>query len=477
MLRFNEMRVHPAAQPPRRLGLDGRLIAVSNRVSVPSKKASPGGLAQALSEALRGSEGMWVGWSGDHATARQDLELESEGGINFGLLDLEEETYRRYYEGFANSVLWPLFHSQPDLVSRTDGDYRAYGEINDAFAAAIAAIARPEDTIWVHDYHFLPLARALRQRRVDGVVGLFLHIPFPPLQIFGRLPEARQIVRGLAAYDVIGVQTRRDAHRLAETMAAVGEGTVRAGRRGWRVDVFGDSVELVVRPIGTEPAEIRASLALPAPDDLADYLACAASRFSLIGIDRLDYSKGIPNRLRAFEHYLESDPRRAASTLFTQIAPLSREGVSAYAAVRAEVEALAGRIVGSFGTLSDSPLRIMTRPVDRVGVAHLLAASDIAMVTPLADGMNLVAKEYVAAQDPNDPGVLILSGAAGAAEQMTDALIVDPTDPEQMAHAIETARDMSRGERRERHRGLMSVVERTRIDRWLETCVADLAAI
>ncbi|WP_226582115.1 alpha,alpha-trehalose-phosphate synthase (UDP-forming) [Acuticoccus sediminis] len=476
MLWLDQARMDNAAQPVAPPVLEGRLIAVSNRVSRPAKGASPGGLAQALSEALRGAQGMWIGWSGDHGESGAELELEKHGDITFGLLDIEATTFHRYYEGYANSVLWPLFHSRAELVERTTGDFAAYTEVNAAFADQVAAIAQPNDIIWVHDYHFLILAEALRERGVDGTIGLFLHIPFPPLEIFRRLPEARTIVRALAAYDTIGVQTRRDAARLAECMAAIGEGAIRTARGGFRVDTFGETVHIAAKPIGTQPEEIRASLAKPRPPEVDAYLRMTADRLTLIGVDRLDYSKGIPNRLRAFERYLRADPSRAATTIFTQIAPLTREGVAAYGAVRQEVERLAGRIIGQFGGFAASPLSLLTRPVDRVGVAHLLAGSDVAMVTPLADGMNLVAKEYVAAQDPNDPGVLILSRYAGAAEDMTDALIVDPADIEGMARAIEAARLMPKGERRERYRSLMGVVERTRIDRWIDACMKDFVA-
>ncbi|UOM34473.1 trehalose-6-phosphate synthase [Acuticoccus sp. I52.16.1] len=451
------------------------MIAVSNRISRPAKGASPGGLAQALSEALRGSNGMWIGWSGDFARPGSDLEIERDGDITFGLVDIAEDTYHRYYEGYANSVLWPLFHSRPDLAERTPGDFAAYRTVNAEFADAVAEAAQPGDTIWVHDYHFLILAEALRARGLAGTIGLFIHIPCPPLDVFRRLAEARTIVRALTAFDTIAVQTRRDAARLAECMAATAEGTIRTSRGGLRVDACGGSVHITVKPIGTQPAEIRRSLETARPAEVEAYLARAAGRTKLIGVDRLDYSKGIPNRLLAYERHLEGDRSRAGSTLFTQIAPPSREAVAAYAAVRTEVERITGRIVGAFGDLASSPLTLLTRPLDRVGVAHMLANADIAMVTPLADGMNLVAKEFVAAQDPHDPGVLVLSKYAGAAEEMVDALIVDPHDLDEMAAAITAARTMSRGERRERHRSLAAVVERTRIERWLGSCLKDLA--
>ena len=459
--------------------LDGRLIAVSNRVSRPTKAATAGGLAQALSEALRGGDGLWVGWSGEYGHAGHadsGFDFETIGDMAFGLLDIDPDTFRGYYEGYANSVLWPVFHGRPDLVARTDGDFSAYSTVNTAFAEAIARTAVPGDTIWVHDYHFLILASALRARGMGGPIGLFLHIPFPQPATFRTLPEARHIVRALAAYDTIGVQTRRDAVRLAETLASVGEGTIVTDRAGFRVLVHGSHVRIKVRPIGTQPREIEASLAKPPPEDVAAYLAFAARKHSLIGIDRLDYSKGIAHRIRGFERYLAADPARAGDTVFTQIAPLSRETVPAYARERAEVEAEAGHLISRFGGLADSPFKLMTKGCDRVGVAHLLRGADAALVTPLADGMNLVAKEYVAAQDPADPGVLILSDMAGAAEDMTDALIIDPHDAEGIAAAIRASRAMPLGERRERHAALMKVVEATRVDRWVAACVADLAA-
>ncbi|WP_108661877.1 alpha,alpha-trehalose-phosphate synthase (UDP-forming) [Acuticoccus kandeliae] len=460
-----------------RLELEGRLIAVSNRVARPSATTSPGGLAQALGDALHVRGGTWIGWSGNLVAdaASAEFDLLAEGEIVYGLLDLPAEDFQGFYEGYANGVLWPVFHGRPDLSVHEAGDYAAYQAVNRAFADAIARVAGRDDTIWVHDYHFLPLGGLLRERGIPSCVGLFLHIPFPHTGVFRTIPEAEAIARAMMGYDTIGVQTTRDARNLAETLAAMGEGTLLRRGEGYEVFVFGEHVRIMPLPIGIDVAGLRDVVSAPPPAAVSSFCRTLGGRRSLIGIDRLDYSKGLPQKLQGFYRYLQTDPRRADKVVMTQIAPISRGTVPAYEKTRREVEAIAGGIAGEFTSLTHNPLNFLTRAVDRATVAHLMARADVGLVTPIADGMNLVAKEFVAVQDPADPGVLILSEFAGAAEAMTSALLVNPHDIEAVAAAIETALAMPREQRRERHFSLMEVIHDTDISRWTERCLTELA--
>ncbi len=458
--------------------LDGRLIAVSNRVSRPAKGAAPGGLALALSEALQSRGGTWVGWSGatTHADDDGELDLTTVDDVTYAVMDIEAKAFAGFYEGYANGVLWPVFHGRPDLSDHDGSAYAAYREVNRRFGAAVARVAAVDDVVWVHDYHFLPLAEELRRIGLTNSVGLFLHIPFPHEQLFRAVPEAVELARALTHYDTIAVQTRRDATNLAEALAALSEGVVRETGDGMVATAWGRTVLVTAAPIGIDVAGLRGQLRAPAPAEVARYLSGLDGRASLIGIDRLDYSKGIPQRLEAYYRYLGADPERASRTVFTQIAPISRGAVRAYAETRREVELIAGRIAGQFATLDGSPLRLLTRAYERRAVAHLMASADVGLVTPLADGMNLVAKEFVAVQDAADPGVLVLSEFAGAAEAMTEAVLVNPHDVDGMAEAIDRALTMPLAERRERHASLMDVVYDTAITRWTDRCIASLAA-
>lgn len=467
----------PNAAAGPRADVAGRLIAVSNRVSRPSGGSPPGGLALALGEALDARGGTWIGWSGELSDRPQDsrLELSRVNGITYGLLDLPEAEFQGFYEGYANGVLWPVFHDRPDLAEHSHEVFEAYAAVNRSFARSVASVATPRDTVWVHDYHFLLLAEALREEGVTATVGLFLHTPFPHPQGFRTIPEAERIARALIAFDLVGVQTRWDARHLGESLAALAEGTVSEVCDRLTVRAWGETLIIRPRPIGIDPDAIRRERDATASEEVALYRESIAGRYSLIGIDRLDYSKGLPQKLEAFHTYLKNDPDRAADTVFTQIAPISRGTVPAYVATRREVERTAGKIAGQFGSLTGGPLRLLTRAYDRRAVAQLLAASNAALVTPTADGMNLVAKEFVAVQDADDPGVLILSEFAGAAEEMTDALLVNPRDTDGVAAAIERARAMPLAERRERHARLTAVVEETAIARWVARCQEDLA--
>ncbi|WP_147127196.1 alpha,alpha-trehalose-phosphate synthase (UDP-forming) [Shimia ponticola] len=433
----------------------GRLIVISNRI--PTDETPSGGLVVALHEALTERGGIWIGSSGGPQEApREGLTQIASGAYSRYAFDLSHADYEQYYLGYANSVLWPLFHRRADLINVQPGMVEGYMAVNERLAKMVAEIAQPGDLIWVHDYHFLPLAAALRALGVDNRVGFFLHIPFPTASDVPALPQADDMLDWVAAYDVFGMQTETDVQRL-DALAARVEGKVNNGR---------------AFPIGIDPVGYRdAAIASAAGDNMA----LSLGQKLIIGVDRLDYSKGLVHRFEGFGAYLaqrqDSDPK---ATLL-QIAPPSRENVDAYQDIRAHLESTAGALNGEYAELDWTPIRYIRRNVARERLAGVMRRADVGLVTPLADGMNLVAKEFVAAQDPDDPGVLILSSFAGAAEQMQDALIVNPYDATEMGDAIQKALSMSLDERKARHAALLDGVQTQDIHWWTQSCLDALA--
>ncbi|WOI56978.1 trehalose-6-phosphate synthase [Palleronia sp. LCG004] len=372
--------------------------------------------------------------------------------------------------GYANSVLWPLCHHRTDLLALERRFAEGYLAVNARIARMLAEITGPEDLIWIHDYHFLPLAYELRRLGVRARLGLFLHIPFPTSSDIASLNERDEFYRWIASYDLVGLQTEADVARCLEVYRghACGEllfnGRVKLGDRKFEVRSF---------PIGIDSEAFTSVASTPLSHDPVHIRAGAKM---IIGVDRLDYSKGIPHRIRGFAKFLEArDPSLPRATLI-QITPPSREVIASYQEITRELEALTGRINGQYGEIDWTPIRLIVRSVPRETLAPLYRLASVGLVTPLADGMNLVAKEYVAAQDPQDPGVLILSRSAGAAEQMTEALIVNPHDSEEVADAIEQGLSMPLDERCERHAALMEVVRDTDVFVWGARFVDKLAA-
>ncbi len=377
---------------------------------------------------------------------------------------------RGYYLGYANSVLWPLFHHRPDLLEFGEEDFAAYVAVNRRVARAIAAVAQPDDLIWVQDYHFLMVAHELRSIGVANRIGLFLHIPFPNASDAMALPQVAMLPAWLAAHDLVGLQTMRDVVSVNEVMRHDTKAQI-LNDGSWMRDGRRTSVRSF--PIGIDAAGFARTATEAAPPNLQ----LPPGTPLLIGVDRLDYSKGLVHRFEAFGAYLSARAPGAPRPAFLQIAPVSRENVHAYQEIREELERTAGSINGAHADLDWTPLRYVRHHVDRDVLAGLYRLAHTALVTPLADGMNLVAKEYVAAQDPEDPGVLILSHFAGASEQMKAALLVNPFDTRSFARAIDQAIEMPRDERIERHQALRQGVfeqdiawwTRTFLDRLVET--------
>ncbi len=452
-----------------------RLIVVSNRVAIPSRDGASqaGGLAVAVRSLLKRNSGLWFGWSG---TVSVDEEVTTRtirhGGLSYVVTDLAAADYQEYYNGFANRVLWPILHYRLDLAEFSRRDLSGYRRVNAHFANQIHDWLRPDDVVWVHDYHLIPLAKMLRDRGHRNPIGFFLHVPFPPPEILTALPNHEWLIPQLSAYDLVGFQTENDANNFArylenecrlEKRAAY---SFRAGERTVRIGVF---------PIGIETNEFsrlaRRSVRSALVRNVVDSLA---GRAMVIGVDRLDYSKGLAQRMDAFERFLAVYPDWRGKVTYVQITPKSRSEIQEYADMERTISEAAGRINGSYGEVAWTPIRYVNRAYSRSVLAGLYRSARAGLVTPLRDGMNLVAKEYIAAQDPEDPGALILSRFAGAAAELTAALLVNPYDPESVATSIAHALSMSLEERRTRHQALFHLIAENDLKSWGELFLASL---
>ncbi len=450
-----------------------RLVVVSNRVADLRKSTQSGGLAVGLADAVKERGGVWFGWSGEIIEdAPGEPAVETVGEVTQVATPLTSKDYSEYYLGYSNSVLWPLFHYRLDLVDYHQEYFEGYIRTNRHFAAQLVPFLRPEDVIWIHDYHLIPLAGELRRLGCRQRIGFFLHIPFPPPDLFAASPNHGELVESLAQCDVIGLQTSADAGNLMHYLDGL-DGAQRIDDNSYRIG--GRTVVIDRFPIGIDAAAFRDMATSTSEDVAIDIMRRKIlGRKQIIGVDRLDYSKGLPERMRAFGKLLAERSEMEKAVTFLQIAPPTREEVDAYSEIRIELEGLAGSINGRFADFNWTPIRYIHRPVPRDKLAALFRASQVGFVTPLRDGMNLVAKEYVAAQSSEDPGVLILSQFAGAAEEMQQALIVNPYDVEDMAQKLYDALHMPLDERRERHEALCSHVMHQDARRWLTTFLAAL---
>jgi trehalose 6-phosphate synthase len=454
-----------------------RLVIVSNRVPSPDKaKTSTGGLATAVLAALRENGGIWFGWSGevvDKQPARPNI-IET-GRITYVTVDLTRRDYDEYYAGFSNSVLWPLFHFRASLVDFGRRELGGYLRVNAEFARQLHRLLRPDDLIWVHDYHLIPLAQELRKLNAQQPIGFFLHTPFPPAEMLRVLPNHGQIMECLCAYDLVGFQTAPDLDGFRDYVLREAQGVALGPHR---LGAFGRQVTTGVFPIGidvdmvAEQAEAAASSRQT--ERLVDSLV---GRQLIIGVDRLDYSKGLVRRFEAFSRLLELYPETHGRVTFMQIAPPTRSDVPEYMEIRKALEAASGNINGRYADPEWTPLRYLNQSFANRTLTGFFRASKVGLVTPFRDGMNLVAKEYVASQDGEDPGVLVLSSFAGAAREMKSALIVNPYDLDSIAEAMAKALDMSRQERQERWNDMMRVLRRNDIAAWREAFVARLTEL
>jgi trehalose 6-phosphate synthase len=454
--------------------MSGRLVCISNRICTPHTATAPGGLAVGVLGALHRTGGLWFGWGGE-LTDREPraAEVQRCDRISYATIELQRAEFQRYYNGFANESLWPLFHCMPSRFRFRPEDCAAYHSVNQQFARRLLPLLEDGDTLWVHDYHLIPCARRLRELGVRAPIGFFLHIPFPHVQTLRVLPGYADLVRDLTAYDVVGFQTAGDlaaflsaAEHVFGAQCVVDAHHVRVGHRTMRCDVFPIGVD--VKAIQREAAEARRSEALQR------LVASLLGRKLVIGVDRLDYSKGLVERFAAYETFLEAFPENRRQVTYLQIAPLSRKDVPSYAEIRCALEQAAGSTNGKFADADWTPIRYLNRNYPHDILMGLLRAAHVALVTPLRDGMNLVAKEYLAAQDPDDPGVLVLSTLAGAAVELTEAVQVNPYDPTAVSHALQTALSMPLQERRTRHAKLLRKLQQNDIGTWTNRFVAAL---
>jgi trehalose 6-phosphate synthase len=459
-------------------GVNPRLLVVSNRVSAPTGRGegSAGGLAMALSAALREYSGIWFGWSGSTTPEfTGQLSFKKVQGVTVATVDLEEQDVQEYYNGYANKTLWPLFHYRIDLTAYERSFSEGYARVNQRFGATLAPLVHDGDLIWIQDYHLIPLGQRLREQGVTNPMGFFLHIPWPARQLVTTLPRHRQLVEALFAYDLIGFQTEDWLEAFQDYVVnEIGGEILPDGR----LKAFGREVRADAFPIGIDAQDFKAiAVNETARESEHRMRESAAGRQMIVGVDRLDYSKGLPERLTGYEQFLQDHPEMREKVFMLQIAPPSRNEVETYQELRGDLDALSGRINGEFGTVDWVPVRYVNTAHRRDELAGIYRAAAVALVTPLRDGMNLVAKEYVASQDPLDPGVLILSRFAGAASQMKGAIIVNPFSREEMSEALARALSMPREERISRWQQLMEGVITHDVNAWRDSFVGELLKV
>ncbi|HVJ03432.1 MAG TPA: trehalose-6-phosphate synthase [Sphingomonas sp.] len=456
-----------------------RLIVISNRVSAPqgSHSGAQGGLAVALESALREMGGIWFGWSGEQIESfTGHVNLQRGEGYTTATVDLEEQDIDEYYNGYANRTLWPLFHYRIDLAEYERGFAGGYQRVNERFAETVRPLIEAEDAVWIQDYHMIPLGQELRERGCENRIGFFLHTPWPPRRLLATLPEAHELVETLFAYDVIGFHTEEWLQSFCD-FATIEMGA-ESDEGGDVIRYRGRSVRVMICPIGIDAAEFRALAASETARATHEQMRLSAvGRAMIVGVDRLDYSKGLEERFLGYERFLTEHPEERKEVFLLQIAPPSRASVQSYQQIRNNLEGLSGRINGAHADLDWVPIRYVNQGYPRDVLAGVFRASRIGLVTPLRDGMNLVAKEYVAAQDPEDPGVLILSRFAGAAEQMREAVLVNPYSAEEISDAILTALKMPRDERIRRWRAMMDGIEREDVMWWRKRFTDALTAV
>ena len=451
-----------------------RLVAVSNRVVAPRRGKASGGLAVALWSALQEHGGVWFGWSGETTLDQPtDPKVSKSGKVQFVTTDLNKEDFEDYYNGFGNDTLWPLLHFMLGYFKYDRLQYDAYCRVNAFLADTLVPFLTPDDVIWVHDYHLIPLGAQLRQAGVTQPIGFFLHVPFPNFDVIHALPCYEDILRALASYDVVGFQTERDLWSFQDclTQPEIGGAILRDGR----VTAFGRTFRVGVFPISIDVSSCQSLAGENMGHSQVKRLAkSTGDRRLIIGVDRLDYSKGLELRFRAFENLLMNNLELRGQVSLLQIAPPTRTGVRTYDRIRENLEQASGNINGRFAHIDWVPIRYLNRHYDRPVLMSLYRLASVGLVTPIRDGMNLVAKEYVAAQDPEDPGMLVLSNLAGAARELAAAVLVNPYDQDGVADGIRKAIEMPAAERSERHADMIAVLRKNDIHTWRRNFVTAL---
>ena len=455
------------------------VIVVSNRVArAKADEPVAGGLAAALLPMVRDSGAIWVGSSGQPARQRKRADsfarIEALGTGALATVDMPAKHYRGYYEGFANSALWPALHSRPDLIHVTAENYASYREVNAFMARALLRFNGPEAVFWIQDYHFLTLGEELRRLDVNRPLGFFLHTPWADRRTFAAVPHHAELAEAMLAYDLIGFQTVEDRQNFEDYLRAelgltAVDGTVASE---WGL------TQLATFPIGIDVDEFsaRAIRAINRPEVVRLRESLHGTKL-VLGVDRLDYSKGLANRVRAFDRMLELEPSLKREVSLLQVAVPSRGNIKAYRELKAELAALVGEINGRHGEVDWMPIRYLNRGFSQLTLAGFYRMASVGLVTPLHDGMNFVAKEYVAAQNPFDPGVLVLSSFAGAAKELDTALLVNPHDIDGMARQIAAALAMGLEERRERWQAMVRKLKAASVQNWFTDFLHTLSAV
>ncbi len=459
------------------------MIVISNRLPASLRpvaggwrsERSSGGLATAMNPMMRKYGGLWIGWSGESArigdAKRQEILDKWRAEDHLVAVEIPPETEQHFYEGYANQTLWPLFHHFPSRLTFDPKGWAAYKTANELFRDAVVGEYREGDLLWVHDYHLMLLPRMLREALPKAAIGFFLHIPFPSSEVFRVLPEREDLLEGVLGADLVAFQTYSHLQHFRSSLLRV----IGRESRLDEAEAGGRSVRLDALPIGI------------APDDFTSVLEKAESRRRveelrrrhqgrriLLAVDRMDYTKGIPERLRTYRRLLERRPDLRGKVVLLQVAVPSREHIFSYEALRRQVNELVGEINGQYATPEWTPVMYIRRGLSRQELVALYAAADIAWVSPLRDGMNLVAKEYVACKTDQD-GVLILSEFAGAAEEMGEALIINPNDEDRTAAVVEAALALTSEERRRRMAALQDRVYRNDVSAWSRSFLSALA--
>ncbi len=452
-----------AIRPPR----DPRLLIASNRLPAEptgDRKREVGGLVSALVPVLDETNGIWLGWSGAERDPGLRLRVEDGDTHTRAQFDYPPTWRARFYAGFCNQSLWPLLHELIDRVRYVDDEWACYVEANTAYAHMVLEGGGPSADVWVQDFHLMLAARELRRVGHRGRIGFYLHVPFPPLDLFQTLPWATEVLSALLEYDLVGLQSQRWADNFFATARGLlgPDGEARARER------------TRVIAVGIDPDRFADLAQQPPNPDLGDFARMLGRRKLILGIDRLDYSKGIPERLEAYARLLERFPEWRNKVSFVQVSVPTRSDVPEYANLKQRVETLVGRINGAFGEADWVPVRYLYRSYDQATLAHLYRAAAVALVTPLRDGMNLVAKEFVASQDPANPGALVLSRFCGAAERMSMARLTNPYHPDGVANDLDAALRMSLEERIAQHAALRPAVWEDTAAQWARTFLAEL---
>ncbi|VUD41223.1 Trehalose-6-phosphate synthase [Thalassocella blandensis] len=453
-----------------------KLIVVSNRVARPGGgSGSEGGLSVGVNAAMKERGGVWFGWNGKIENKNtNELNSYESGNINYVTVGLSKSEYNDYYKGYANSVLWPAFHHRPELMDYHESDLQGYLKVNIKFANLLRPLIDDDDVIWIHDYHLIPLGEILRKMGVNNPIGFFLHTPFPPQDLLRAIPGYKKILEALMEYDLVGFHTETDRRCFTGGVMhgldgrELNMGRLSTGRAQTRSGVY---------PIGIETDNVsemsgkgkRSTEYTRLRDSLSD-------RKLIIGVDRLDYSKGLMHRFKAFEGLLKNYPEFLRKVVYLQISPTSRGDVEAYHELAEQIDRLAGHIIGTYADFDWMPIRYINRGFRRATVFAMYQLARVGFVTPLRDGMNLVAKEYLAAQNPEDPGVLVLSKMAGAAAELDAALIVNPYDSQNVSKVLKQALKMPLDERIDRWQHCMEILKRNNIYAWQENFMTDLLA-